>query len=43
MENYNEKITTNLVDYNHLYLGFYVQSYGNSNTIYKVTEDNSIY
>lgn len=32
-KNYNEKITTNLVDYNHLYLGFYVQSYGNSDTI----------
>jgi hypothetical protein len=40
-KNYNEKITTNLVDYNHLYLGFYVQSYANSDTIYKVTEDNS--
>lgn len=23
-KNYNEKITTNLVDYNHLYLCFYV-------------------
>lgn len=39
--NHNEAITTNLVDYHSLYNGLYVQSYGNTDTIYKVYYDDT--
>ncbi len=36
--NYNEKITTGLISEEDIYIGKYIQSIGNSNTIYKIVK-----
>lgn len=42
--NYNEKITTGLISEEDIFIGKYIQSIGNSNTIYKIvkTDPNAI-
>lgn len=36
--NYNEKITTGLISEKDIFIGKYIQSIGNSNTIYKIVK-----